>query len=261
MAENTRQVEYIVTIKGNLDAVFEHNENVFIAGDLFWYPVEGNNAIRQAADVMVVFGRHKGHRGSYRQWEEGGIAPQVVFEILSPGNRAGKMVEKFQFYERYGVEEYYAYDPDDGTLAGWRRRGDRLQAITNMHGWVSPRLGIRFELLDGELVLYHPDSRKFLTFVELQQLWDDERQRVDDERQRADDERQRAELESLAKEQAQQRAENERLAKEQAQQRAENERLAKEQAEQRIERLRTQLRSLGVEPNNGSSTPPLNHPS
>ena len=38
--------------------------------------------------AMVVFGRPKGYRGSYRQWEEGGIAPQVVFEILSPGNRA-----------------------------------------------------------------------------------------------------------------------------------------------------------------------------
>jgi Uma2 family endonuclease len=107
MADNTKQFEYIVTIKGGLDALYHSDPNVFVAGDLLWYPVEGDNTIRQAPDVFVVFGRPKGHRGSYRQWEEGGIAPQVVFEILSPSNRLGEMLRKFKFYERYGVEEYY----------------------------------------------------------------------------------------------------------------------------------------------------------
>ena len=64
---------------------------MFVAGDLLWYPVEGKPSIRTAPDVMVVFGRPKGDRGSYKQWEEDGIAPQVVFEVLSPGNRAGEM--------------------------------------------------------------------------------------------------------------------------------------------------------------------------
>ena len=43
---------------------------------------------------MVVFGRSKGDRGSYQQWKEDNIPPQVAFEILSPGNRPGKMAEK-----------------------------------------------------------------------------------------------------------------------------------------------------------------------
>jgi Uma2 family endonuclease len=60
-----------------------------------------------APDAMVAFGRPKGHRGSYMQWRGGGIAPQVVFEVLSPDNRAGELARKFQFYERFGVEEYY----------------------------------------------------------------------------------------------------------------------------------------------------------
>src|SRR5262252_8794276 len=67
MAENTKQFEWIVTIKENLDALLT---NAFVAGDLFWYPLEGNNRIRQAPVVLVVFGRPKGHRGSYRQWGE-----------------------------------------------------------------------------------------------------------------------------------------------------------------------------------------------
>ena len=123
MAENTQQYEWIVTIKGNLDIHFLDRSDVFVAGDLLWYPVEGDPKIRTAPDTMVVFGRPKGHRGSYRQWEEGGIAPQVVFEILSPGNRPGKMGEKFQFYDRFGVEEYYIYDPDTNELGGFQPRG------------------------------------------------------------------------------------------------------------------------------------------
>jgi len=55
--------------------------------------------------------------------EEEGIAPQVVFEIRSPGNTIALMTRKFRFYERHGVEEYYLYDPDTGELSGWQRQG------------------------------------------------------------------------------------------------------------------------------------------
>src|SRR5580704_14411094 len=107
MAENTLQFEWIVTIKGGLDHLFADAPEVFVAGDLFWYPAEGHPEIRAAPDAMVVFGRPKGHRLSYLQWEEGGIPPQVVFEVLSPGNRFGEMLRKFEFYQHHGVEEYY----------------------------------------------------------------------------------------------------------------------------------------------------------
>ena len=88
MAESTTQYHYLTTIKGNAEILFADDPDVFIAGDLFWYPVEGNNAIRTAPDVMLVFGRPKGERRSYQQWREGNIAPQVVFEILSVGESA-----------------------------------------------------------------------------------------------------------------------------------------------------------------------------
>jgi hypothetical protein len=55
-----------VTIKENLELVFADNPEVFVAGDLLWYPVEGNNKLRIAPDVMVAFGRPKGDRGSPR---------------------------------------------------------------------------------------------------------------------------------------------------------------------------------------------------
>ena len=79
MADNTQQFQWIVTIKENLEILFAAKSEVFVAGDLLWYPVEGNNRLCQAPDVMVVLGRPKGDRGSYRQWREENIAPQVVF--------------------------------------------------------------------------------------------------------------------------------------------------------------------------------------
>src|SRR5262245_28141457 len=161
IAHNTRQFRYIVTIQGGLDLLFHDRPDVFVAGDLHWYPVEGDNKKRAAPDAMVVFGRPKGDRGSYRQWEEGGIAPQVVFEVLSPGNRIGELMRKLYFYETYGVEEFYVYDPEDGDMEGSHRVESRLRQIPDMTEWVSPRLGIRFSLVEGELELYRPDGTRF----------------------------------------------------------------------------------------------------
>jgi Uma2 family endonuclease len=120
-ADNTKQFGWIVLLKENLECLFAHDPQVFVAGDLLWYPVEGRPDIRVAPDVFVVKGRPKGDRGSYRQWQEEHIAPQVVFEILSPGNRAKEMIRKLKFYEQYGVEEYYIYDPDDHEWMGLQR--------------------------------------------------------------------------------------------------------------------------------------------
>jgi hypothetical protein len=76
MAENTRQFRWIVTIEGGLEALFRNRPDVFVAGDLLWYPVEGEPGTRVAPDALVVFGRPKGDRGAYLQWLEGGIAPK-----------------------------------------------------------------------------------------------------------------------------------------------------------------------------------------
>jgi Uma2 family endonuclease len=179
MADNTKQFELIVWIKNNLELLFANDPNVFVAGDLLWYSVEDDNKLRQATDVMVVFGRPKGYRGSYQQWLEDNIPPQVVFEIWSPGNRISKMARKLEFYERYGVEEYYLYEPDVVDLTGWQRRDSRLEVIDQMVGWVSPRLGVRFDLTEEELQIYRPDGDRFLTFLELDRQRQQERQRAE----------------------------------------------------------------------------------
>jgi Uma2 family endonuclease len=195
MADNTKQFRWIVAIEQNLEWLFQNDANVFVAGDLLWYPVEGNNRLSTAPDAMVVFGRPKGDRGSYQQWREDDLPPQVVFEILSPCNTKREMDRKLLFYHNYGVEEYYLYDPDRIVLSGWCRSEDGwLDQIESMNGWVSPRLDIRFELGE-ELELYRPDGTPFFSFAEVNQRMETVQQQAEQERQRAEQEHQRAEQE------------------------------------------------------------------
>ncbi|HLO51702.1 MAG TPA: Uma2 family endonuclease [Kamptonema sp.] len=237
MADNTKQFRWIVTIKENLEILFANNSDVFVAGDLLWYPVQEDHKICQAPDAMVVFGRAKGDRDAYRQWEEDNIAPQVVFEILSPGNPPDKFGQKLLFYQRYGVQEYYIYNPDEIELSGFIRNQDFLEPIVEINGWVSLLLGIQFELTETTLEIYRSDGRRFLTFVEMEQLREQEQQEKEFAQIQAEQERQEKEF-------AQAQAEQERQDKEFAQIQAEQERQRAEEAIAQLEQERQHYQAL-----------------
>ncbi|MDJ1183310.1 Uma2 family endonuclease [Roseofilum casamattae] len=242
VGENTTQFRLIMMIQGGLDALFKDVEDVFVAGDLFWYPVQlteeeisqQKKPSRQAPDIMVVFGVRKKDRPSYKQWEEDDIAPQVVFEIISPSNSKEEMNKKFEFYQTHGVEEYYAYNPKGNRLEGWLRSGDKLEKIAEMEGWTSPRLGVSFTTVSGELRLFARDGERLETYVDLAQ--DRDRQRLEKERERLDKELER------------QRANSERRRANVAESERDRERQEKEQAQDTVEKLRDRLRQLGVDP-------------
>ena len=167
MAENTRQAEWIVTIMGNLACQYRDEPNVFVAMDNFIYPVRGKNTLCTAPDIYVAFGRPKGHRGSYKTWLEGGIFPQVIFEILSPSNSQREMDEKHDFYFRHGAEEFYIYDPDENTLEGYIQTDSGITIVEDWKTFVSPRMGIRFELVEMDLHIYGANGQRFRTFEEV----------------------------------------------------------------------------------------------
>ncbi len=98
LSENTRQFRWIMVLAGNLAALFRARPDVFVCGNQFWYPVEGHPDLQASPDVYAVFGRPKGDRSSYRQWEEDNVPLTVVFEILSPGNTPSEMMDKHAFY-------------------------------------------------------------------------------------------------------------------------------------------------------------------
>lgn len=192
ISDNTVQFRWILVLQQNLDWLFAGDPNVFVAGDLLWYPVEGDNRTRIGPDVMVA-GRPKGDRGSYQQWKEGDVAPQVIFEIRSPGNTQTEMDKKQVFYNRFGVEEYYLYDPQKNDLSGWLRQGRALEVIEDLANWASPRLKIRFELAEPELKVYRPDGQPFASYGDISRQLQAVAGQLEQERFRAEQECQRAE--------------------------------------------------------------------
>jgi Uma2 family endonuclease len=165
MADNTLQYRWIVRLVTNLKRLLQ-TEVAFVAGDLLWYPVQVDAppAPSQAPDAMVVLGRPDGERSSYKQWEEDNIAPQVVFEILSPSNSAREMLTKQRFYGQYGVLEMFLYDPDSYEFWGLvRTAGDEdFKPIMPLNfPWTSPTLGIRFEMTAEGLGVFYPNGEPF----------------------------------------------------------------------------------------------------
>lgn len=191
MAENTEQLRWIVVLYGNLAAMYRDRPDVFVAADNLWYPVEGHPEIATAPDVYVVFGRPKGDRASYKQWEEDEIPLSVVIEVLSPGNDLQEMLDKEAFYDEYGVEEYYLHDPARNRLRVYVRKGEMLVMQRFKKEWVSPRLKIRFDMTGQELKVFHPDGKPFRSFEELHDTVESTVQRAEHAEQRAEQAEQR----------------------------------------------------------------------
>jgi Uma2 family endonuclease len=230
MSDDTLHYEWIRFVYDAIREAFEEREDVFTAGNLLWYPVEGVPTIRRAPDTMVVFGRPKGPRSSWLQWEEDGLGPQFVVEVASKSNTEEEFREKLAFYDRYGVQEYLVYDYTRERLSIWSREhtDGPLTMVPPGQPWTSPLMGITFRLTpEGDLGIRLPDGRSARSREELLRDWRMAQQRAVAEQLRAEAAQQRAEAE-------QQRAEAE-------QQRAEAE-------QQRADRLAAKLRELGLDP-------------
>ena len=136
------------------------------------------------------------------------------------------MTRKKLFYLKYGVEEYYVYDPDGISLEVSIRENNSFKEIEDFATWTSPRLNIRFDMTGDELVIYYPDGSMFLSPVELSNY---------------------AEQERFLKEQANQRAEQERLRAEQERLLKEEEKFLKEQEQLKYQTLLSQLKAKGID--------------
>jgi Uma2 family endonuclease len=257
MADNTTQARWMGVLGGNLATQYVNQQDVFVATDLLWYAQEGEPTVRQAPDVMVIFGRPKGDRGSYQQWLEEGIAPQVVFEILSPGNTQQEMIDKYGFYEEYGVEEYYVFNPATNILEIYLRQGEVFRRVRESREWVSPRLGIRFDLTKWPMEVYDATGERFLPFEQIKaenkeikkilaqmqaklEWSEQERLKEQQKRLKEQQERLKAQQELDRSEQERMKEQQERVKAQQERDRSEQERIKTEQKLELSEQNRVQ---------------------
>ncbi len=216
LANDTEHFRWISFLKNGLENWFSGRGDVFVAGDLLWYPIEGRPDISKAPDVMVVLNHPAGPRSSYKQWEESRRPPNVVFEFVSKTNTATDILDKLEFYSDMGCDEFFVYDYQRGTFRAFFRNG---HGLTQVHPaadgtWSSPLLGMTFGLnQDGRLWVRRPDGRLMETEQEAYARAEAEAQRAQAEAQRAQTEAQRAAAEA-----------------------------------ERAERLAAKLRELGIDP-------------
>jgi hypothetical protein len=197
MADSTQQWNWMEILHGELRRL--HGDAAFVGANQLWYPTRGRPDICAAPDVYVVFGRPDGDRRSYKQWEEDGVGPQVTFEIVSYTNTQDDLDDALNFYERHGVQECYFLDHLSQSVTIYTRRKDRLLPVARPYEFVSPLLGIRFTIVDGEIAVYGPDGIRFLKRadreLELREQIAAEKERAVEEQRRANAEKARAEQE------------------------------------------------------------------
>ena len=167
MAESTLQFQWLTLIKFGLEATFREDENVFVCRRpvlvpgrrLSWYLLcpgcDGSAGATQRTPGFLhaverrqhpAAGRHRNYFQRQPLWRND---------------------EKIQVYERYGVQEYYIYDPERNELEGWLRENDELQPVSDVDHFLSPLLRIRFERTEDILNLYHPDGKPFVSYLEI----------------------------------------------------------------------------------------------
>jgi Uma2 family endonuclease len=162
LSNDTEHLKWITFLKNGLEDWFADREDVFVAADLLWYPVEGRPDISKAPDVMVVLDHPAGDRSSYKQWEEQGRPPNVVFEFLSKSNTAEEILDKLEFYSAMGCDEFFVYDYRKGKFHAYLREGGRglsFVPLTENGTSRSPLLGVTFGLDEaGKLWVRRPDG-------------------------------------------------------------------------------------------------------
>jgi Uma2 family endonuclease len=227
-----------------LKTIWAERMDWYFGVDMAIYHTTGEDpTIPVVPDAFLSIGveRRKGgkSRFSYATWEEAGVVPIFVLEMVSQTLR-DEYDDKMNLYARLGVLYYVIYNP--GLWGQKRKKKHQAFEVYKLVGgnyqlqpgdpyWM-PEVGLgigRCQVisdneLQEQLAWFDETGDRYLTAEERAAL---ERQRAEQEQQRAEQEQQRAEQEQQRAEQEQQRA---------------------EQQQQRAEQLEAFLRSHGFDP-------------
>ncbi len=166
MAETDLHRDLMIDLISALDVHFKDDPEVYVSGDLLIYYVEGDRTKRVAPDVFVVRGVPKHRRRIYKLWEEA-RAPEVVIEVSSRGTIRNDTQKKAPLYARWGVREYYLFDPEydwlpDGLAA--HRLDDGIYEDMEIKDGVVHSAALGLDLVDtgATLRLRDPRTGQFL---------------------------------------------------------------------------------------------------
>jgi Uma2 family endonuclease len=167
----------------------------YVGGNMFIY-YRGQSALRRrfrGPDFFFVKGASRSPiRRYWVVWQEGGLFPNTIIELLSPSTAKEDRTTKKDIYEKvFRTPDYFCYDPDTQQLQGWRLNKRKRYAllVPNERGWLWCEelrlwLGTWTGKYQGDdatwLRFYDAEFRLVLTASEMEQ------KRAEAERQRAD---------------------------------------------------------------------------
>ncbi len=109
-------------------------------GEVFTSPLdvyldETSNAVQP--DIIVVL------KDNFNIINENGHihgTPDLLVEILSPGNKEYDLIKKKDLYERFGVKEYWIVDPETKLALVYKLVGETYQGIGDDIGSITSHL-------------------------------------------------------------------------------------------------------------------------
>jgi Uma2 family endonuclease len=99
------------------------------------YLDEHSNAVQP--DIIILLGDNvdivdpQGHIHS---------VPDILIEILSPGNKDHDLITKKDLYARFGVKEYWIIDPKDKLAVGYKLENKTYTEFFKREGSIHSRL-------------------------------------------------------------------------------------------------------------------------
>ena len=88
----------IVAMRNQLQAHFEGLADIYVAGSMAVYYSQGDQEAVVAPDLFVALGVERKDRQSYKIWEEGGVVPAFVVEVVSPSTARRDATSKQRTY-------------------------------------------------------------------------------------------------------------------------------------------------------------------
>ncbi len=100
------------------DLFLDENSNA-VQPDIFFFSPQSNVVV----DINGVHG-----------------TPDLIIEILSPGNKNFDLKKKKDLYEKFGVKEYWVADPDSKAAKGFELKQSLYQPIGDFKGQIKLKL-------------------------------------------------------------------------------------------------------------------------
>lgn len=116
------------------DEVEDKSKGKVIIAPFDIYLDEVSNAVQP--DITIVL---NGTSGLNESGHFHGV-PDVVFEILSSGNKSHDLVKKKTLYEKFGVKEYWVIDPETKQAQGFKLENKKYILVSDKVGEINSTL-------------------------------------------------------------------------------------------------------------------------